>query len=343
LVLVWDLASRTIVRRLSGHQGKVAALAVTADGRLAASAGWDGTVRLWDLDRNRDVASLRHRGAVTAVAFAADGSIVYGGGKDGTVLFWDTATGRPLGELAGPDLGVGHLAVVAKGTRLIAGGMDGSIRVWDTASLAEVMTFTTIEEPIIAFAVSADGTAALVGGRDGALSRWSLENGRPAGSFPAHPGPVWAVALTWDQRTALSAGSDGTVRIWDAGTAARIGHSPALPAEPRPWLGSDHPGARIYRACANCHALDASGQERSGPHFEGLFGRRAGSVKGYPYSSALDGALFVWNETTLSALFEEGPDHFLPGTRMPLQRIPRAEDRAALVAYLRTLTQGEQP
>jgi cytochrome c len=47
---------------------------------------------------------------------------------------------------------------------------------------------------------------------------------------------------------------------------------------------------------------------------------------------------FTWNEQTLTRLFAEGPDVFLPGTRMPLQRIADREDLGALVAYLRGIT-----
>ena len=80
------------------------------------------------------------------------------------------------------------------------------------------------------------------------------------------------------------------------------------------------------------------GPRRSGPYFAGLFGRRAGSVPGYKYSSALDGADFVWDETTLRALFDQGPDVFLPGTKMPLQRIPDDAQLTALIDFMREIT-----
>jgi cytochrome c len=81
---------------------------------------------------------------------------------------------------------------------------------------------------------------------------------------------------------------------------------------------------------------------RSGPTFAHLFGRRAGSVPGYPYSAPLRDATFVWNEQTLAELFEKGPAAFLPGTKMPLQRIPDREALKALIDYLKILTNPEQ-
>ena len=59
------------------------------------------------------------------------------------------------------------------------------------------------------------------------------------------------------------------------------------------------------------------------------------------YSAALDGLDLVWNDDTIDALFDIGPDHYIPGTKMPMQRIVKSEDRADLIAYLREMTGGE--
>jgi cytochrome c len=108
-------------------------------------------------------------------------------------------------------------------------------------------------------------------------------------------------------------------------------------------LESSHPGARLFRKCANCHSVTNDGVRRSGPHFSGLFGRRAGTVPGYKYSRVLRGADFVWNEITLYSLFDKGPDVFLPGTKMPLQRIPHDAELRQLIDYLRELTTSGSP
>ena len=113
--------------------------------------------------------------------------------------------------------------------------------------------------------------------------------------------------------------------------------------EPKPWLESDHPGASLFKKCARCHSLSADGKKRSGPHFAGLFGRPAGSVKGYNYTQALTGVDFRWNEKTLYQLFDLGPDKYLPGTKMPLQKVPNAEKLTQLVNYLKQLTSAPAP
>ena len=58
----------------------------------------------------------------------------------------------------------------------------------------------------------------------------------------------------------------------------------------------------------------------------------------YSYSTALDGSSIVWDDKTIDALFDVGPDLYIPGTKMPVQRITGAQDRLDLVAYLREHT-----
>lgn len=56
----------------------------------------------------------------------------------------------------------------------------------------------------------------------------------------------------------------------------------------------------------------------------------------YSYSDTLETSNIVWSAQTIDALFDLGPDVYIAGTKMPVQRIARAEDRADLIEYLRT-------
>ncbi len=88
-------------------------------------------------------------------------------------------------------------------------------------------------------------------------------------------------------------------------------------------------GEAIYARCGACHSLDV---DRTGPRHCGLFGRRAGTVAGFPYSEAMKRLQIVWSKATLSK-FLENPLATVPGTTMGFA-IPDVQERADLIAFL---------
>jgi cytochrome c oxidase assembly protein subunit 11 len=84
--------------------------------------------------------------------------------------------------------------------------------------------------------------------------------------------------------------------------------------------------------CSACHATD---RNKVGPLLDGVVGRRAGSVPGYPYSTALAQAGITWDADALDKWLA-GPQHFIPGAQMPFS-LPDALRRRDVIAYLETL------
>lgn len=109
-----------------------------------------------------------------------------------------------------------------------------------------------------------------------------------------------------------------------AGNAAAAAGGRALPGDPKA-------GEAVYSRCLACHALE---YDRTGPHHCGLFGRLAGSVKGFPYSDAMKQSHIVWNAKTLDR-FLANPTKAVPGTAMTYAGIPDPKERADLIAYLK--------
>ena len=81
--------------------------------------------------------------------------------------------------------------------------------------------------------------------------------------------------------------------------------------------------------------------DRTGPRHCGLFGRRAGSVKGFEYSAAMKRSDIVWSAKTLDR-FLANPPKAMPGTSMTYAGVPDNTERAALIAYLKAANGGAQ-
>ena len=335
-VILWDLVSLKPLKKFNGHKNRVMALAASGD--VAASGSWDRTVKIWDLSSGALVRTIGQPTPVNTIALGPGGELLAVGGHDGIVRLWDVASGRPLGSLKGHELAITQVAVSPDGKYLLSAGIDRTLRLWDLDDYREIRSFAKHENQVYGIAFSPDGKTALSTGRDGLLIHWDLETGLPIRTIRAHDRIAWAVAFSPDGRFALTASSDEVARMWHLQTGDRIGIPAEADTAPKPWLTSTHPGARMFRKCALCHSLTADGPKRSGPHFAGLFGRRAGSLNGYRYSDALTGLDFEWNDQTLRTLFEKGPDVYLPGTKMPMQQVPDSEQLTRLIDYLKVLT-----
>lgn len=114
--------------------------------------------------------------------------------------------------------------------------------------------------------------------------------------------------------------------------------NPGSMAAPPP-SGNAGNGERLFnRRCSSCHSLV---EHRAGPRLGDVYGRRAGSAAGYRYSESVAAQQFVWTDSTLD-LWLAGPRDFIRGAAMPV-RIGKAEERADIIAYLRTVTLSADP
>ena len=98
------------------------------------------------------------------------------------------------------------------------------------------------------------------------------------------------------------------------------------------WAAGDAiRGETLYEGrCGGCHSLD---DNRVGPMHRGVFGRKAGSVSDYAYSSAVKKAKIVWDERVLDQWLTN-PEKLIPGQKMGYQ-LSDAGERADVIAYLK--------
>ena len=93
-------------------------------------------------------------------------------------------------------------------------------------------------------------------------------------------------------------------------------------------------GAEVFdERCGDCHGLQGVHQ---GPSLVGVVGRRAGSLPGYPYSTALQSSGLTWTASVLDR-FLAGPRLLVPGTAM-MGIVPDPVQRRDVIAYLASLS-----
>ncbi|MEU5877030.1 protein kinase [Spirillospora sp. NPDC047279] len=228
---------------LAGHTGQVSAIDVV--GRLAASAAFDGTIRLWDLGTRTCVRTLEVlRRTVVSVCLSPDGRSLLTGDTFGEVRLWRTDTGECVHVLAdnvalleparwegfeqtgcerfrvpehgGAEVvaeavfGDAHVRFGADGLA-VAGHADGRIRLWDLTTGRCVREIETVDFEVEDLAARHVGIKALAAGGDGRL----VASGH---SGPAHRG--------------------GSVRLWDVAGGEAVGTLRAEPAD-RPAFGPE--------------------------------------------------------------------------------------------------------
>lgn len=335
----WSLDEPEKPRVVGEHQAKITAIAISTQGQIA-TASWDATIGIWLPDGS--VKFLKgHQQGVNDVSFSADGTRLYSASTDGTVRIWDVGTGEQKQQLVSHGFGINELILNEADGWLAYGAVDGGTRMVDPDTGDLIADFTLDRRPILAMAYDPTSGQLGVGDGEGYIMIIDTRAREITRDFRAAlNGPIWALAFSPDGQNLHAGGIEDIVYSWPLAT---LDEHDVMATGTRSFLEDPDTlsnGERQFkRKCSICHTLTAGSARKAGPSLYGVFGRRAGTVTDYAYSPTLTGSTIVWSAETIDGLFDLGPDHYIPGSKMPMQVIAKPSDRDDLIDFLRVATQ----
>jgi WD40 repeat protein len=179
-IKLWNLNTGHQAAVFTSHPEKVYYVAYSAQARLAAvRVAFGRTIRLWDLDADKEVRKLDgHTQWITCANFSSDGKRLLSGSYDGTLRIWDVQSGKELKQIhtraANRDpIGPHCAAFSPDGKRVVCNGFDDpSVIVWDVESGTEVHKYEGHTSNVQALAFFPDGKRIASADQDGTVHIW---------------------------------------------------------------------------------------------------------------------------------------------------------------------------
>ena len=345
-LLLWNVKKSLLLEgeiepiKLLGHKGKIVDLAFSKDGKKLFSASWDGTIGVWDVNEKRNIKFMKgHKGPVYSIQLNKDETKIFSSGADGKIIEWNSKKLEYVVPIVENGWGVSVFTVDEEKDFITFGSTDGIIKVQSIKGQKELLRIAEDRIPILSSFYLPKKNMLSYGNAKGRIILLNTLDWSLIRDFSAVNGPVWDNLILESDSSLFVAGLDDFITRWHI-----FDFPPQILEKPGP-ARRFHPNKEISngerqfaRKCSVCHTLRADGKKRAGPSLHKVFGREAGTLEGYVYSEALIKSKIVWNENSISKLFEDGPDKVTPGTKMPIQKMKNKKDRLDLVLFLKEAT-----
>ena len=206
---------------IDADRGVVWTLAWSPDGKLLATGGEEGLVKIWNADDGAAVSShAGHEASIRSIAWSSDGRRIASSSQDSSLRLWEAGS-DDCRILARKEKGFFNLAWEPAGSRLAGGGTDARVRLWD-AEHPEQLTLLRAERVVNGVCWSPDGGRLFACGNQGLVAAWETGTGAQLWSKEVANTQLLTIACSPDGRRLTTGGHENAVHFRDPDTGARI-------------------------------------------------------------------------------------------------------------------------
>jgi WD40 repeat protein len=312
---VWDTAGPRETISISIGKPEVGFIALSPDGRIAATGLGHDTFQLWKAETGERLGNpLKHEHKVINWDFTADDKRLALTDDGKNVTIWDVTTGKAVHTFQ-HDGPAGPMATVLSpdGKWFACPGLAGGLKVWDTERGLELRTLKVLKEPARHWEFSPDGTRLAASDASGAVKIWDLSTGREICTTDLREVSIWLLRFSPDGKQLAVAvtgssingpGMPGEVRILDAESRGEV----------FPLLKGFSGGFSILSFSPNGKRLATGGKDGTVKVWDVATGQETLTLKGHTdwvtglafspdghrlISSSPDGTVRIWDATPL--------------------------------------------
>jgi WD40 repeat protein len=204
------------------HDADVTAIAYSPNGPYLATASWDYSARIWELQAGalRERARLDHDDFVESVVFSRDGKSLATAGKDNIARLWDVATGKEILRIKHRDA-VTDITISPKGNYLATASRDKTAELWEISGRRQLFS-KEHKGDVRAVAFSPNSKYLATAGGE-SVQLWEISTRQTAGRPLRHENDVMAIAFSPAGKYLAAASRDGTARLWQVTSGREIG------------------------------------------------------------------------------------------------------------------------
>jgi WD40 repeat protein len=224
-IILWDLDTGQILKKLIGHTGYISSVSITPDGRFGLSGSWDTTCILWDLESGQSLKIFRgHDKMISSLSMTPDCRIAVSASWDKKCIVWNLVSGQMVKIFKEHTNLIHSVDITADGRLAVSGSSDNTCLLWEPETGQVIKKLTWHYADYNSVKITPDGTRVFSASKY-AFILWNSENGHWLKKEQEDVGSdIWINSITPDRKYAVTASAGKSCIKWnlDSGKIEKI-------------------------------------------------------------------------------------------------------------------------